>query len=291
MGRSYQDFQRYLLFLYNYGVILTVCSKNDMPDVMRMFREHSEMILKEEHIACFQVNWNNKADNILRIAEILNIGLDSLVFIDDSDFEIESVKQLLPKVIAIKYERDTIYSQLSCFNLKSDVDVENIQQRNNTFKTNEQRVKLKDNSKSFEDYLNTLDMKIDIHSALPIEYARIAELTQRTNKCTNGKRYSVAEIKEVASSDDVKLYSVSVLDRFSNLGLVGAFEVEGETLTLFSLSCRALGREVENKMLEFIADKHKIESIEFKSTDKNETIKSLLAEAFPNATILNCENG
>lgn len=290
LGRLYQDFQRYLLFLYNHGVILTVCSKNDMSDVLRMFREHSEMILKEEHIACFQVNWNHKADNILKISEILNIGLNSMVFIDDSDFEVESVKQLLPEVTAIKYERDTIYSQLSCFNLKSDVDMKNIYQRNNTYKSNEKRVKLKDDSNSYEEYLNALDMKIDIHSALPIEYSRISELTQRTNKCTNGKRYTVDKIKKRVSSDDVKLYSVFVSDRFSDLGLIGAFEIEGETLTLFSLSCRALGREVENKMIEFISQNHLIHDVVFESTCKNETVKSLFVEAFHNITFISSEN-
>jgi len=290
LGRSYQDFQRYLLFLYNHGAILTVCSKNDMLNVMRMFHEHSEMLLEEEHIASFQVNWDHKADNIRRIADTLNIGLNSMVFIDDSDFEVESIKQLLPEVTAIKYTRDTIYSQLSCFNLKSNVDVEHIRQRNSTYKTNKQRVKLKDNSKSFEEYLNALDMKIEIHPALPIEYARIAELTQRTNKCTNGTRYTVSDIKEHNSSGSVMLYSVSVSDRFSDLGLVGSFEVDVETLSLFSLSCRALGREVENKMLKFIADKYEITNIEFRSTGKNEAIKSLLATTFPNTAITNCEN-
>lgn len=81
-----------------------------------MFQKHSEMVLKEEHIACFQVNWDNKPDNIRKIAETLNIGLDSIVFIDDSPIEIEAVKALLPEVTAIMYERDSVYEQLSCFN-------------------------------------------------------------------------------------------------------------------------------------------------------------------------------
>lgn len=266
-------------------MILTVCSKNDMSDVMRMFREHSEMILKEEHIACFQVNWNNKADNIRKISDILNIELHSMVFIDDSNFEVELVKQLLPEVTTIKYKRDTVYGKLSCFNLKSDVDIDKIRQRNNTYKTNEQRVKLKDSSKSFENYLNLLDMKIDIHPTLQMEYARVAELTQRTNKCTNGKRYTVANIKERTSLGVIKLYSVCVSDCFSDLGLVGAFEIEGESLTLFSLSCRALGRKVEQKMAEYILSNHQIDNVVFKSTDKNDGLKLLLLKMFPNTTL------
>lgn len=85
------------------------------------------------------------------------------------------------------------------------------------------------------------------------------------------------------------LYSVSVSDRFSDLGLVGAFEVEGETLTLFSLSCRALGREVERKMSEFISKNYQIHNIVYKSTGRNDEMKNLLTEIFPEASIINCE--
>ena len=130
---------------------------------------------------------------------------------------------------------------------------------------------------------------MDIHEAAPIEFSRISELTQRINKCTNGRRYTVTEIKERINSEAVKLYSVSVSDRFSDLGLVGAIEVEGDVLTLFSLSCRALGREVEEKMIEFISDKYQIKKIEFESTYKNESVKTLLSESFSNATIVNRE--
>ena len=130
---------------------------------------------------------------------------------------------------------------------------------------------------------------MDIHEAAPIEFSRISELTQRTNKRTNGRRYTVTEIKERITSAAVKLYSVSVSDRFSDLGLVGVIEVEDDALTLFSLSCRALGREVEEKMIEFISDKYQIQKIEFESTSKNESVKTLLSESFPNAAIVNRE--
>ena len=100
-GRIYQDFQRFVLSLYYHGVILAICSKNDLPDVLRMFHEHSEMIMREEYIACFQVNWEDKPSNIQKIAEKLNIGLDSMVFVDDSPVEIEAVKAILPKVTTI----------------------------------------------------------------------------------------------------------------------------------------------------------------------------------------------
>lgn len=289
LGRPYQDFQRFVLSLYYHGVILAVCSKNDLSDVLTMFREHSEMILREEHIACFQVNWGNKPENIKRIAETLNIGLDSMAFIDDSLIEVETVKSMLPEVTAILYERESVYKGLSCFNLMSKVNITDIQKRNETYRTNQFRKALKSQYSSYDEYIISLEIKIDVHEALPIEYSRIAELTQRTNKCTNGKRYTITEIKEKVARKNVKLYSLSVSDRFSDLGLVGVVEVEGDTLTLFSLSCRALGRKIEDKMFKFIMEKHQINKIEFKSTGKNGELKTILSESFPNATITDCK--
>lgn len=289
LGRVYQDFQRFVLSLYYHGVILAVCSKNDLSDVATMFREHSEMILKEEQIACFQVNWENKPSNIQKIAEKLNISLDSMVLVDDSPIEIEAVKAMLPEVTTILFKRDIKYDQFSCFNLKSNVNIADIDKRNETYRTNGFREELKAKYTHYADYIAALEIKMDIHEAVPIEFSRISELTQRTNKCTNGRRYTIAEIKERIASEAVKLYSVSVSDRFSDLGLVGAIEVEGDALTLFSLSCRALGREIEKKMIEFISDKYQIKKIEFESTGKNEAVKTLLSESFPNAAIVNRE--
>lgn len=285
-GREYQDFQKFVLLLYYHGIILAICSKNDMSDVMNMFRNHSEMVLKEEHIACFQVNWDNKVDNILKISNKLNIGLESMVFIDDSDFEVQAVKQLLPEVTAIRYERGMINNSLSCFNLKKNVDISKLIQRNNTYKTNEQREQLKEKCRSFDEYLNTLEMEIDIHPILPAEYSRVSELTQRTNKCTNGIRYTVFEIQEKVASNKTMLFSVSAKDRFSNLGLVGAFEIKDNTLMLYSLSCRALGCKIEKYIIEYILDKHKINKIVFKSTNKNNMLEKLLKKSFPAALII-----
>lgn len=290
LGRVYQDFHRFVLSLYRLGVILAVCSKNDLSDVMLMFHEHSEMILKEEHIACFQVNWLNKPENIKKISETLNIELDSIVFVDDLPIEIEAVKTMLPEVTTILFERDMVYEQFTCFNLKNNVNKTDIEKRNETYRTNQSREVLKSQYKSNPEYIYALEIKMDIHEALPIEYSRISELTQRTNKCTNGVRYTIAGIKERMASENVTLYSISVSDRFCDLGLVGALEIENGTLTLFSLSCRAFGREIESKMLEFISGKHQIITIDFKSTGKNNDVKELLLKAFPNVTLTNCED-
>lgn len=277
-GRLYQDFQRFVLFLYYHGVILAVCSKNDLSDVLNMFRKHSEMILKEEHIACFQVNWEDKPSNIRKIAEKLNIGLDSMVFVDDSPVEIEAVKALLPEVTTVLFHRDMDYSQFSCFNLKSDVKLDDIEKRNETYRTNAKREDLKEQSGSYEEYVKALEVKTEIHRIVPMEYSRVSELTQRTNKCTNGRRFTVQEIKECVETGKTDFYSVHVSDRFSNLGLVGAFAISGNALVLFCLSCRALGRSIENSMLEYISSNNSIDIIDYYKTGKNAWLKALIEE-------------
>ena len=201
-----------------------------------------------------------------------------MVFIDDTPFEIQTVKNMLPDVMTILYNRDTVYEQLSCFNLKSDIDIENIQHRNNTFKSNQLRESLKCEFSDYNEYLKALEMRVVIKESSPVEYSRISELSQRTNKFTNGKRYTVADIKEKAAFGCYKLYSVSVSDKFSDLGLIGTIGIDcntdGNILDLFCLSCRALGRNVENKMLQLV-NEYKVKKFEFISTGKNSNIKTL----------------
>lgn len=268
LGNAFQVFQRYLLDLYYHGVILAVSSKNDETDVLRVFREHTGMILKEEHIACFRCNWDNKPDNIRDISEIMNIGMDSIVFVDDSIFEIESVKAMFPEVTTVLYKRDTIYDALSCFNLKRDVKLQVVRERTNTYKTNALRSELHKSSLSYEDYISSLEMVVDIHETQSNELARISDLTQRTNKCTNGRRYTLEKLKEKFQMCNYKLYTVCLLDKFSDLGIVGTIGIENNCLDLFSLSCRALGRGIEDKMLHTVIDVG-INSASFTDTGKN----------------------
>lgn len=268
LGRPFQDFQRYLLDLYYHGVILTVSSKNDSVDVLRVFREHTGMILKEEHMSCFRCNWDNKPNNIRDISEILNIGIDSIVFVDDSTFEIESVKAMLPEVTAVLYKRENIYDELSCFNLKRDVDPQVARERTITYKTNAMRSELYKNSLSYEDYISSLEMVVDIHEAKTHELSRISDLTQRTNKCTNGRRYTIENLKEKIVLHNYKLYTVCLSDKFSNLGIVGVIGIENNNLDLFSLSCRALGRGIEEKMLHMAIGKG-VYNASYTDTGKN----------------------
>lgn len=272
-GKKYQDFQRFILQLYYHGTILAICSKNELKDVIEVFENHTAMILKKDYISCFKVNWNNKVENIKSISEFLNISLEDIVFIDDMIFEIESVKMLLPEVTTILYDNETIYEKLSCFNLKKEINLENITIRNNTYITNEKRNILRAQYTNYEDYLEMLRLEISIKVTQEEEYTRIAELCQRTNKFTNGIRYTVNQLNK--KEKNYELYSVFVKDRFSDLGLVGAVGIDNKELDLFCLSCRALGRKVEDKMLQLI-QKKSLEKFRFMSTNKNDQVFKLL---------------
>lgn len=288
-GRLYQDFQRFVLSLYRRGVILAVCSKNDEEDVLAVFRGHSGMLLREEHIACFQVNWGDKPGNIRRIAETLRIGLESMVFVDDSPAEVEAVRSMLPEVTAVLFGRDMPYEAFSCFHLKRFVSRESAaqaQKRNETYRADKNRAQLRAKYTEYAAYLEALETRVNISAADPLTYNRISELSQRTNRRTNGVRYTVPQLRERASSPEVRLYAVTVSDRFSDLGLVGAIEVEGEVLTLFSLSCRALGRDIENKMLEFLRRERPVSGFLWKPTGKNDDMQKLLAEGLPGASCI-----
>lgn len=280
-GLLYQDFQRFLVELYYSGVILAVASKNDYSDVINIFDNHSGMVLKKEYIARFEVNWNNKAENILKIANFLNIGLDSILFIDDSQYEINLVKTSLPDVTTILFNKNkNFYSLFDCINLKKNIDYDMVKVRNETFKTNVKREILKQNSLNYQEYLNNLNTIIDIHKTTELELKRVSELSLRTNRCTNGTRYTIEQLTAEYKMNLNNYYSVYVNDKYGDLGLVGAIIVRGHTIDLFCLSCRALGREVEARMVDFLLDEHDIQEIQFSDTYKNNVLKTYLSDYF-----------
>lgn len=272
IGSIYSNFQRFLLDLHTHGIILAVCSKNDMRDVLEVFETHSGMILKKEHIACFCVNWEKKVDNIVQISKNLNISLSSIVFVDDSEFEVMAVREMLPDVQAFVFERDRIYSDLSCFNLEEVVDTETIKIRNETYRSNQEREQLKMECKNYDDFLTALKMDIKIGRAKESELNRIAELSQRTNKCTNGMRFQLMDLRK-KMEEGYSLFTVYLKDRYSDLGLVGAFGIDYKILDFFCISCRALGRNVEDEILKYIKGLREDISFQIKITEQNRWLK------------------
>lgn len=270
LGREFQEFQRFILDLYYHGMILAICSKNDKTDVLQMIDKHPDMILKRNYFSIIKANWKDKVTNLIDISIYLNIGLDSIVFVDDSAYEIGLINNALPDVFAIRYNKNTIFEALSCINLKENADIASIERRNETYRTNELRENLRTQSGSIDEYLSSLQMEVIISEAKPIEYNRISELSQRTNKCTNGRRCTYADVCRLAEDNEMKLYTISIRDCFSDLGIVGALGIRNKFVELFSLSCRALGRNVEEQMIEFSQSKGAT-AVYLSRTEKNKS--------------------
>lgn len=259
-GSSYVNFQQQILNLYNRGVILAVCSKNNEEDVLDVLENHASMILRRHHFASLQINWDDKATNILRIAKELNIGVDSLVFADDNEFECDWIKSQLPEVKVLHLKGDpALFQSILCAPGYFDSLTFSEEDKGKTemYQSENKRKELLVTTASYEDYLIELKIKAQIESARPDDLARVAQLTQKTNQFNlTTLRYTEDNIKELAESKDSDIYTLKVSDKISDLGLIGVAIVKYEEGTMFIdsflMSCRALGRALENALLAFL---------------------------------------
>jgi len=286
-GKAFYDFQRELLRLYNRGILLAVNSKNTEDIVRDVMLNHPYMLLKPEHFASIKINWNNKAQNIKEIADEINIGLDSLVFLDDSEFEREVVSTQFPEVYVPQLPNDFIeypnfIRRLDVFdfiNLTND-DFE----RNKMYKANLKRDHLKKSSINIEDFYYSLDMVATVGEIKEFHIPRIAQMTQKTNQFNlRTKRYTDGEIKKFMQSPDNKVFYLSLADKFGDNGIVGTAIVKiidkQAFVDSFIFSCRALGRTAETALLNFIIN-YLI----------GEGINKLIGEYIPTKKNLPCKN-
>lgn len=258
-GSLYLDFQKFILDLHNMGVILALCSKNNEEDVLEVFDKHPHIFLKKEHFALMKINWKNKAENIKEIAEELNIGLDSIVFIDDSSFEIEMVSKLLPQVETLQVTSDPscmsfIITSSGLFD--SLVYSSEDRKRNEMYRTDGERKKAASSLdfKDIYDYYRYLEMEITISSGDEFSIPRISQLTQRTNQFNlTTRRYSEKEIEILCLCKNADVRYLSLKDRFGDMGIVGVailkYEKDTCFIEAFLMSCRAIGRGVEDVLL------------------------------------------
>lgn len=254
-GSAYYELQQEIVSLYNRGIIIALCSKNNEDDVWDVFRNHPDMLLKEKHIAAAQINWHDKAMNIKQIAKDLNIGLDSMVFMDDSEFEVNLVRELIPEVEvillpknkAVNY-RDILASCGLFDNLTvSDED----KKRGAMYKSESNRKKAKVAYSNIEDYYAYLEMEIEVSFADEFSIPRIAQLTQKTNQFNlTTRRYSEADIEKLHNSRKSDVIYLKLSDKFGDSGIVGVvilkYEYNIAIIDTFLLSCRVLGRGVED---------------------------------------------
>jgi FkbH-like protein len=261
-GAAYQSLQRAILDLRHRGVILAVCSKNNLDDAMAAITDHPGMLLRPQHFAALRIDWNDKARNLREIANELNIGLDSIAFLDDNPAERARIRSELPEVTVIELPDDpmsyaptlrdcAVFERLAL----SDEDRE----RGRHYAEQRQRTELQQSATSLEDFYRSLQQAVEIAPANPQTIARIAQLTQKTNQFNlTTRRYSEAQIAEMAADADRRVYSVRVADRFGDHGVTGVAIIQecGDVWEIdsFLLSCRVIGRTVETAILSFLID-------------------------------------
>jgi len=257
-GSAFCDFQKGILQLFNRGVILALCSKNNEEDVSKVFREHPDMILKEKHFAVTQINWNSKTSNIKKIVETLNIGIDSVVFADDSEFEINLVRELLPDVelLHLPVKQPSLYKDLLNKGAFFETLVYSLEDkvRGEMYKAEAERKNVKSEFSDITDYLGSLETEVNIKLADKFSTPRVAQLTQKTNQFNlTNIRYSEDDIQKFILSPIVDVFYVQLKDKFGDYGIIGSAIVNHDDvcaeIETFLLSCLALGREVENVFL------------------------------------------
>lgn len=271
------------------GMLLCIASKNNEQDVWDVFQANLDMPLRREHLAAARINWGPKSESIRQLACELNLGLDSFIFIDDSAMECAEVSQSCPEVLCLQLPAET--NQIPTF-LKSvwafdhwkvtDVD----QKRAELYRQEGERERLRTHSKHLSDFMSSLELRVEISEVNNNTLSRAAELTQRTNQFNFSTiRRTERELGQLLGSTELQGFSVHVKDRFGDYGFVGLILTREESNVLIvdsmMLSCRALGRGVEHKMMAWIgehAHQRNLTDVEFRfaSTQKNMPAKEFL---------------
>jgi FkbH-like protein len=287
-GAIYRAFQRAILDLYQRGILLVVCSKNNHEEAMAALQNHPGMLLRPEHFAAFRINWQDKAQNLREIAAELNLGVDSIAFFDDNPVERELVRSEVPEVKVIEVPNHVQgYAQAlrDCpFFERLTLSAED-HGKTKQYHDQRKRSELAHNAGSLEDFFRSLEQEVVIANVTPDSIARVAQLTQKTNQYNvTTRRYTEQQIAEFISRPDCGVYSVGVKDRFGDNGIVGVLITRTEEdiceIDTFLLSCRVIGRTIETAMLGFLTDASKARGASllqgwFIPTKKNAPVKEL----------------
>jgi len=255
-GEAHLALQRYAKQLKERGVILAICSKNDSAIAEAAFNEHPEMLLKRSDISAFVANWNDKAENLKAIAARLNIGLDSLVFVDDNPAERARIRQSLPMVAVPELPRD-IAHYVRCLAdagyFEAVAFTSEDRQRADQYAANAEREALFELSGNLDDFLRSLQMSVVFGKFTPVDLARVTQLFNKTNQFnTTTKRYTAEEIADFAAARQTVTLQFRLLDKFGDNGLVSAMilrpdpkQPEVFEIDNWVMSCRVFGRQFE----------------------------------------------
>ncbi|MQP24769.1 HAD-IIIC family phosphatase [Flavobacterium sp. LMO8] len=287
IGKAFTEFQYWIKKLKNRGIIVAVCSKNTESIAKEPFEKHPDMVLRLEDISVFIANWENKADNIREIQRILNIGFDSMVFLDDNPFERNLVRENISGITVPELPEDPaeyleyLYT-LNLFETNSFSDED--KERTKLYQIEAQRVVTKQKFTKEDDFLKSLDMISVVASFTKFNIPRVAQLSQRSNQFNlRTVRYTESDIENLAKSNDYVTFAFTLEDKFGDNGLIAVVVLKKNSETdLFIeswfMSCRVLKRGMENFMLNTLtayAETNGFKRIlgEYIPTPKNEIVK------------------
>lgn len=278
--------QQFAVEAHSRGVLICLASKNAERDVLEVFEKRSDMPLQLSHVVAHRINWESKPQNLASLAQQLNLGLDSFVFIDDNPVECEQMQAELPQVASLllpcEASIDDFLSHLWTFDKLTVTDED--RRRTDLYKEDIARKELERSSSNIVDFVAKLKVVIDIGKPDDSEFARLAQLTQRTNQFNFSTiRRTESELRALAARPDGSVLRVRVKDRFGDYGLVGLAVIRHDADALvvdtLLLSCRVLGRGVEHKIVEHIgrlAERAGLGSIRvpFIATSRNEPARA-----------------
>ena len=292
-GNHFVDFQKALLSLFKRGIILAVNSKNNEADALEVFQKHPYMQIKETHLAAHRINWNDKAQNMIELAEEINIGLDSMVFFDDNPVERARVKEALPDVLVVDLPKSpALYKktleQLNDFNTLA-ITKEDLT-RGEKYYFRKQREGIRKKVQSIDEFIKTLEIVATIKLADKFALPRVTSLINRTNQFNlTTRRYTEAQVEEMhKKSTKFNVYILDIKDKFGEEGIVGIAVVNKENkkvwqIDTFLMSCRVIGRKVETAFLtKIINDAITAKALEIKAeyipTKKNPLVKDFFKD-------------
>jgi len=262
-GEAHLALQQYALRLSERGVILAVCSKNDESNAFAGFDQHPEMVLKRSDIACFVANWQDKATNLREIAERLNIGLDSLAFVDDNPAERALIRRELPMVAVPEMPEDAsdyVRSLASAGYFEAlDITAED-RERADLYRANVDRETLRRSATDMESFLGALEMKLTWSEFRSASLKRVVQLINKTNQFNlTTRRYTEADVEAMTGASDVLTLQLRLVDVYGDNGIIGVVigrrtPERALLLDTWLMSCRVLGRQVEETTLNLLAE-------------------------------------
>jgi FkbH-like protein len=285
-GKVFSELQQWVRQLKQRGILLAVCSKNDEAIAKEPFLKHPDMELSLDDISIFVANWDSKVDNILYIKKFLNIGYDSMVFLDDNAFERNLIRTHLPEIFVPELPVDPVeyLPYLRTLNLfETSSFTEGDQERTQQLQDQAERVIIQKTFTSEDDFLESLAMECVIKNFDDFNIPRVAQLTQRSNQFNlRTMRYSEADLKRFVATESYTNLSFTLKDKYGDHGLISLVVLcsNGDSVFIdtWIMSCRVLRRGVEKLVLNTIVDMAKEKKIlhiigEYIPTPKNELVR------------------